>query len=437
MARACGAAGILAVLLLATRVSAADACPACLRAGAASVALRVPAGAPLAGYGSLSRRLLLPDVLGRHAHAFWFKPHDGALDEVRARALVVETATVRVVWVTADLIAVGREFTARLARRLGEIGVPPGRLLLSASHTHSGPGAFIDSAVMGFISLDRVDEGVREALIGSLAEAVRRADASKTTARVGAGTTEAAGLTRGRLGHPPDREVVLVKVAAEDGTPIAALWNYAIHGTTLGARNRKLSGDVMGLASAEIERALGVPALFVNGAVGDVSPARHGLDEARGAGRALARAVLGAWPRTPASRRGPLEVASTRVSLPAPRLSLRNCLGRFLPRGLSLPLDSAFPRDAELHAGRLGDVAWVTIPGELQSQLGEAVKRNAGAGRTFLAGVTNDYLGYFVTSGDYDTVAYVTCASLYGPAAGERLVDAAGDLLRALPGAER
>ncbi|MGH7392795.1 MAG: neutral/alkaline non-lysosomal ceramidase N-terminal domain-containing protein [Candidatus Rokuibacteriota bacterium] len=437
MGRARGAAGILAVLLLATPVTAADGCPGCLRAGAASVVLRVPAGTPLAGYGSLTRRLLVPDVLGRHAHAFWFKPHDGALDEVRARALVVETANVRLVWVTADLVAVGRDFTARLARRLGEIGVPPGTLLLSASHTHSGPGAFIDSAVMGFVSLDHEDEAVREALIASLAEAVRRADASKTAARAGAGTTEAAGLTTGRLGHPPDQEVVLVKLTTEDGTPIAALWNYAIHGTTLGARNLKLSGDVMGLASAEIERALGVPALFVNGAVGDVSPARHGLDATRATARALARAVLDAWPRTPASRRATLEVARARVSLPAPRLSLRNCLGRFLPRGLTLPLDAAFPGDAELHAGRLGGVAWVTIPGELQSKLGEAIKRGAGAGRTFVAGVTNDYLGYFVTSEDYDAVAYVTCASVYGRAAGERLAGAAVDLLRALPGAER
>ncbi len=437
MRRARSAAAIpLAVLLLAAPVAAADGCPACLRAGAATVALRVPAGTPLAGYGSLARRLVVPDVLGRHAHAFWLKPHQGALDEVRARALVVETAEVRLVWVTADLVAVGRDFTARLALKLREAGVPPGTLLVSASHTHSGPGAFIDSAVMGFVAVDREDAAVRDALITSLVEVVRRAEAAKTEARVGVAATEVAGLTTGRLGHAPDREVVVVKVLATGGTPIAALWNYTIHGTMLSAKNLKLSGDVMGVASAELERALGVPALFVNGAVGDVSPERHGLDESRAAARTLARAVLDLWERTPAERREPLVVTSARVSLAAPRLSMRNCLGRFLPRGFRLPLGGAFPDDAELHAGRLGDTAWVTIPGELQSTLGERLKRAAGR-QAFVAGLTNDYLGYFVTSADYDTVAYVTCASLYGAGAGEQLTQAAADLLQALPGADR
>jgi hypothetical protein len=54
---------------------------------------------------------------------------------------------------------------------------------------------------------------------------------------------------------------------------VALVWNYAIHGTTLGRGNLLVSGDLMAEASARIERRLGVPALFVNGAVGDVSPA--------------------------------------------------------------------------------------------------------------------------------------------------------------------
>src|SRR5206468_12041566 len=44
-----------------------------VRAGAAMVPLRVPSGTPLAGYGSLRRRLLVPDLLGLHPHAFWFR----------------------------------------------------------------------------------------------------------------------------------------------------------------------------------------------------------------------------------------------------------------------------------------------------------------------------------------------------------------------------
>src|SRR5262249_45090518 len=85
-----------------------------------------------------------------------------------------------------------------------------------------------------------------------------------------------AAAPRRRGDEPLDPELLGVKVTTADGAPLALVWNYAIHGTTLGPRNLRLSGDVMGEASRRLEAALGAPALFVNGAVGDVSPARHG-----------------------------------------------------------------------------------------------------------------------------------------------------------------
>jgi hypothetical protein len=90
--------------------------------------------------------------------------------------------------------------------------------------------------------------------------------------------------------------------------------------------------------------------------------------------------------------------------------------------------------DAELIAGRLGDVAWVTIPGELQSLLGKTVKRAGlpNLSRVFVAGLSNDYLGYFLTPTDYRRVKYVSCATLYGPEAGQILTQAAETLIRQL-----
>ena len=422
------------VLLAMIPASAAERCLDCLQAGAATVSLPVPPGTPLAGYGNWARRLVAPDLFGRFPHAFWFRPHDGVLDPVVARALVLETAETRVVWISADLIAVDRGFTTRIKRGLAAAGGRPATLVVAASHTHSGPGAFFDSRLLALLTVDREDAEVRDALVGAIVEAVRRAEAAKSPAHVGVLAEPGPALTTGRVDRPVDRTLAILKVVTPAGAPIAVLWNYAIHGTMLGPANLKLSGDVMGVASHGIERDLQAPALFVNGAVGDVSPARHGVSEMKPVAAELASAVMAAWAKTPTAPRTPLRVRASTLTMPKPRLSLRNCVARWLPAGLTVRLGSAFPDETELVAIGVGRSAWVTIPGELQSELGEALKRGGAPAweRVFVAGVANDYLGYFLTPQDAAKPSYVACASVYGPGAGERVTRAAVGLLHLL-----
>ncbi|MCL6640617.1 MAG: hypothetical protein K6T92_04500, partial [Candidatus Rokubacteria bacterium] len=52
--------------------------------------------------------------------------------------------------------------------------------------------------------------------------------------------------------------------------------------------------------------------------------------------------------------------------------------------------------------------------------------------RVFIAVLTNDYLGYFLTPEAAAGSSYVACANLFGAEAGRRLVSGAVALLRAL-----
>jgi neutral ceramidase len=436
--RACLLVALVVVSLgaLATPVTAARPCPDCLQAGAARVPLELPAGVPLGGYGSVTRRLKLPDVLGRYPHAFWFRPSQGVRDPLAVRALVLEHGGRRLAWVAIDLVAVDRTFTADAARALGGSTplLPATTLLLSASHTHSGPGAFVASEALGWLALDRLDREVRRIVLDTVVNAVRRADRARRPARVATGSVSGPPVVSSRLNQPLDREVIVLRVTDAEGRPLGLVWNFAIHGTTLGPRNLRLSGDVMGEASNRLERELGVPALFVNGAVGDVSPAGHGERAARELGDALAMAVRTAWDEARPLREPTLAAATQTATLPRPALPLRNCLWRVLPRGLTLPIGRVFPRDATLTAVAVGDTAWVAFPGELQTALGREI-RAAGQGRfrhTAVAGLTNDYLGYFLTPADSEYPRYVSCASLYGPETGVCLTRAAAGLVRAL-----
>jgi len=422
---------LAAVLALVAGPAAAQPCSDCLEAGAARVSLSVPAGAPLAGYGTAARRLLLPDVFGRHAHTFWFKPSQGERDALAARALVLQFGGRRVAWVAVDLLAVDQTFTADVGRRLRAAGVPPLTLVLSASHTHSGPGAYVDSALFGWLALDRLDGAIRAALLDAVVAAVRQADEARRPARVASGSVATPPLTTSRLGQALDPELLVLRVTSAGGAPIAMVWNYAIHGTMLGPRNLRLSADVMGEASRRLEQALGAPVLFVNGAVGDVSPARHGEREMTTLGAELAGLARAGWTQAEPIGTPTLAVAELSAALPPPRVSAHNCLGGWAPRALTLPLGSALPRETTLTAVVVGAVGWVTFPGELQTSLGRGIK-NAGGARlrhTIVAGVTNDYLGYFVAAADYDRPGYVTCASVYGPSAGTCLAEAAAGLL--------
>lgn len=414
--------------------SPGDPCPGCLRAGAHSVDVTPPVGVPLAGYGEFGRRRLVPDLLGLHPYAFWFKPSRGVHQPLKARALVLERGQVRVLWIAVDLIGVSPVLVSDLKSRLVAEGLSYSAVIVAASHTHSGPGGFARSGLFGFLALDRFVPEVADHLLRGMVEAARQAELKKIPARVGGGSGVATGIAVSRLNLPLDPEVGVLKVVAADGAPLALLWNYAVHGTALGWNNLLFSGDLMGVAAQRLERSLGVPVLYTNGAVADVSPARHGLEGAEALGEALAREVRAVWDRVKPGGRSTLSTLKEPFELPKPRLTLRNCVGHWVPRSVTVGLGWAMTQTSELVAVAVGDHAWLTIPGELESRLGQEVKA-AGRGffqGTFVVGLANDYLGYLLTQEAYRRPSYIGCVSLFGERAGERVTARAKALIRRL-----
>ena len=432
-ARRAAAAGLLGAALswpAGPAIAARD--EAGLIAGAASVEVTLPPGTPLGGYGGFPRRAWLPDVWGRHPHAFWFRSSIGVHDPMKVRSLLLESGKVRVLWLAVDLVGIDPSLVSELRRRLAGRGLSYSAVVVSASHTHSGPGAYADSALFGFLAVDRLSPAVRGAILDGLEAAARQADARKVKARIASGRTEVGGIAESRVQEALDPELGVLTVMGTDGRPVALVWNYAVHGTALGRDNFLLSGDLMGEASARIERQIGAPVLFVNGAVGDVSPRPRGWTGVQAAGAALADGALRA--RQAGTESGRLQIATERVALPAPTVALRNCLRGWAPAWMTIGLRQTLPSTTEVIALSIGRTAWVTIPGELETRLGLEIK--AGARQrfrhVFIAGVSNDYLGYFLVPADYRRPSYIACGSLYGERGGEIIRDAAMAALRRL-----
>src|SRR5690606_24641060 len=64
----------------------------------------------------------------------------------------------------------------------------------------------------------------------------------------------------------------LIRIEKPDGTPLALIANYAIHGTVLGPQNTLISGDAPGVVAEYVEEKIGAPVLFINGAAGNLAP---------------------------------------------------------------------------------------------------------------------------------------------------------------------
>src|SRR5262249_11158393 len=197
--------------------------------------------------------------------------------------------------------------------------------------TPSGPGAYSESRLFGFLALDRLAPEVRARLLDGMEAAAREAERRREPARAVSGRAPVAGVAQSRLKQPLDPELGMLKVTGASGRPIALVWSYAVHGTALGRRNLLLSGDLMAEASARLERETGAPALFVNGAAADVSPLRHGWAGAEWVGAALADGALALWRELGEGGDAQLASQVARVRLPRPALSARNCLAGWAP----------------------------------------------------------------------------------------------------------
>jgi len=212
-------------------------------------------------------------------------PSTAVHDPLYAKALVIEAGGQRVAIVTMDLGSISTEVLFK--RVAGELKIPV--LLLSLSHTHSGP-AFMAYSLKADNPSDYQVE-----LEGKLFEVVKRASESMSPARLSAGRgaiqlgynrlqVREDGRARAVFNNldrvpygPVDPEVMLLQVEDLSGKPRALLVHYAAHAVVLGPTNCLYSADYPGVLQARVEAAMpGVQAMFVQGAAGDINPLFQG-----------------------------------------------------------------------------------------------------------------------------------------------------------------
>jgi hypothetical protein len=335
-------------------------------AGAAAlVALALAAGPASAQAGPLRAGVGKADVTPRTGYVLggWTRGDrhgQGVHTRLFSRALVLERDGRKVALVQLDLFMTPGGMVKQIGEALAARGFSEQNILISATHTHSGPGGYANfntlnttapsletatdpSSFFGLLAPGPAEPQLYAFLSKQIAAAIRRADDDLAPAAAAWGSERLLGLTRnrsleahlanfgiqeaygrGRAEQAPggyaetiDPEVSVLRVdklvrrrgRKTRRVPIGAWTNFANHGTVTQSSFQYYNGDhfasAMQVFEARVRKAGKVPRrqevlnVFANGDEGDQSAGldHHGPAYSDYVGRVEAAAMLRAWSR--------------------------------------------------------------------------------------------------------------------------------------------
>jgi neutral ceramidase len=249
-----------------------------LRAGFAAVRITPPPGTRLSGFGDRDFR---PDGA------------KGIHDDLFVRALYLSQDKSEVLIMGFDLLFFSRVEADRFKGAIGgRLGLPPSKILLNTSHTHTGPkvGNWYYTP-SDYLYLDELEKRTVEAAVvakRNSAGATLWAGEARTSVPLSRRLKQSDGSIQ-FAPNPAGAVYGLLPFAlfkATDGSPVCLLFSVSCHASTIKGDERAdfVSADYPGAAAGELDRLLGKPcALFLQGAGGDAkaSAIGQGLKEWR------------------------------------------------------------------------------------------------------------------------------------------------------------
>lgn len=415
-----GAAWALLLLLVCTRMPGEA-----FRAGVARVDVTPTESKQLLGYSA--------------------RKSTGIHDRLHHRVLVLHDGSTEIVIVSSDFCLIAPSFYDQVAARLErEQGIPRINFWWTLTHTHSAPevgGPGLPEQFLGHRYRHPVDTAyadfVESTLLNAIAEARKRLAPAKLG--VGWGYSRANINRRARdlggrtsLGMNPDgavdRRIGLIRMEKVDGTLLALLANYPIHGTVMGQENLLISGDAPGTVANYVEERTGATMLFINGAAGNLAPI-YSVYPSPSAGRlGQFRVLLGDKIIEANNRIGGM---TGRVTLKADELIVETPMkeGLAWPESLKsyarLRPDGNTAVKVPVRFLRINDeIAIWAAPLELFCEISNAVRDQSPFPYTFYFGYTNGWLGYLLTADELSMGGYEPTVSPFTAAAEEDLREA-------------
>jgi len=374
------------------------------RAGAAKVEITPQMSTPLAGYGERQG-----------------KSSEGVMDPIYSRSLVLDDGSKKIAIVANDILLVLADMKQEIESNVSDLKLDG--ILLTATHTHSGPGGYSDILAVKIAVMGKYVPEYRKFLLAQISRSIREAERSMQPAQFGSRVAQAPGYAvnrRHRDASPPavvDPALGLVKITDLKGKTIAYLVNYAGHPTVLPPSNLKISGDYAGVLEREIEdKDPGAIALFCPGPLGDQGP-NCGLNEDKlvcmnRLGQGLAAEAWKNFPSIDPTGQVKINIFDQMVDMPAVKFKKECWVGiKWLMKRAGKNL---IRQKAELMAVQLNDTLIYGAGAELAVEVGFQLKALHPGQKQMVFVHANDWLGYLLTPEDYNTGGYEACMELYG-----------------------
>lgn len=387
-----------------------------------------------------------------------------AHDPLHARCLVLDDGTTRIALVVCDSCMIPREITDE-AKRLAHksTGIPPDRILISATHTHTAP------TVSGVFQSDPDPEYVA-LLPKRIAQGIEKAAANLEPVKVGWGVgkndrqvfnrrwkmkelqTDAFGrakdMVRMNPGYqhpgliepagPIDPDVSFLSVVSTKGEPRALLANYSLH--YVGGLPA-LSADYFALFADRItdlfearKKSPAFVGIMSNGTSGDINNVNYGKEspgkqkpgeQARVVASDLAETVHKAYSAVEHKDALKIKMVQREIELGV-RLPSKEDIERaqtVLDKAKKPVLTTAqevyaretmlmakYPKKVKciLQAIQVGDLAIVSTPCETFVEIGLEIKKKSPFKHTFTIELANGYNGYLPTPKHHEWGGYET-----------------------------
>jgi len=401
------------------------------------------------------------------------RPAEGTLHDLWIKVLALEAADGnRAVVLTSDLLGFPKDMYDSICAELKtQCGLDRSKVMLTASHTHSGPvlkGALYDVYPLDDDQRTLIEE-YSQALETTIIETITKAFAQRSSATLwaGEGVTDFAVNRRNNpqaqvrelrakgetLKGPVDHGVSVLAVRGPDKNLRAVVFGYACHATTLGLY--QWSGDYPGFAQIALEQDFpGTVAMFHAGCGADQNPLpRRSIALCGKYGFTLADAVqevLKKPMRPIASRLGTaLELVELDFEKTLSREDLeaglkKNVYYKRRAERLLKQLDdgrsfaAAYPYPVQVW--KLGDEQlWITLGGEVVVDYSLRFKAKYGP-QTWVTGYSNDVMSYIPShrvweEGGYESAAFYVYgqpADRWAPDIEERIAASVGRLVEKL-----